>query len=471
MIPVAETKEKKGLNISVTSFVTAIVVLFALMILTYILTLVIPGGQYPRITDAAGNLQVDTGGEFRYVEGGLPFWKWILSPILVLGASGNGTLIAVIAFLLVIGGIFNALDKGKLMQYMLDRIVGRFGRARYQLQAVITLFFMALGAFIGSFEECVPLVPLVVGLSIKLGWDALTGLGMSILAAGCGFASGVCNPFTVGVAQELAGLPMFSGIWLRLIGFVLIYCLLLLFLRFHAKRVEAPLSDSLSQTICIQPRMDRGLWCFAVILGVGILLVLCSTFLPFLQDLTMIIVAVMFLAAGITATLVSGMSPKALIGHFFNGMVSILPAVLMILMASSIRYTMEEGRILDTLLHGAVNLAETMPRWAVILFIYLLVLIMNFFISSGSAKAFLLMPLIVPLAAIFQLSPQLCVMAFAFGDGFSNVFYPTNPVLLISLGLADTSYGKWVRWTWKFQGLNLILTALLLLFGLVIGYH
>lgn len=471
VIPVAETKEKKGLNISVTSFLTAIVVLFALMVMTYILTLVIPGGQYPRIPDATGTLQVDTSGEFHSVDGGLPLWKWILSPILVLGASGNGTLIAVIAFLLVIGGIFNALDKGKLMQYMLDRIVVRFGKARYQLQAVITLFFMALGAFIGSFEECVPLVPLVVGLSIKLGWDSLTGLGMSILAAGCGFASGVCNPFTVGVAQELAGLPLFSGIWLRLVGFTLIYALLLLFLRLHAKRVESPLNAALSQSISIYLPMDRGLRCFACILGFGIVLVLCSTFLPFLQDLTMIIVAVTFLAAGITATLVSGISPKTLLKHFLNGMVSILPAVLMILMASSIRYTMEEGKILDTLLHGAVGLAEALPRWAVILFVYLLVLIMNFFISSGSAKAFLLIPLIVPLASIFGLSPQLCVMAFAFGDGFSNVFYPTNPVLLISLGLADTGYGKWVRWTWKFQLLNLILTSLLLLFGLVLGYH
>ena len=217
--------------------------------------------------------------------------------------------------------------------------------------------------------------------------------------------------------------------------------------------------------------MDRGLWCFAGILGFGIVLVLCSTFLPFLQDLTMVIVAVMFLVAGIAATLVSGMPPRTLVKHFLNGMASILPAVLMILMASSIRYTMEEGKILDTLLHGAVGLAETLPRWTVILFIYLLVLIMNFFISSGSAKAFLLMPLIVPLAAVFDLSPQLCVMAFAFGDGFSNVFYPTNPVLLISLGLADTSYGKWVRWTWKFQLLNLLLTGLLLLFGLVIHYQ
>ena len=465
-----QAQEKKGLNISVKSFITALLVLLVLMILTYILTFIIPGGQYPRITDANGGTQIDTAGQFVFVGGGIPFWRWLLSPILLLGAEGSGTQLAVIVFLLVVGGIFNALDKGGLMKYILGRIVTRFGRARSRLMAAITLFFMAMGAFIGSFEECVPLVPLVVGLAVSLGWDTLTGLGMSLLAAGCGFASGVCNPFTVGVAQELAGLPMFSGLWLRLIGFALIYGLLMLFLRLHAKKVERPLTSLPTHGSEVRPEMSRGLWCFVCILGVGILLVLCSSFLPVLQDLTMIIVAVMFLAAGITATLVSGMKLRDLGRHFGNGVVSILPAVLMILMASSIRYTMEEANILDTILYGAVNLAQSLPKWAVVLFIYLLVLVMNFFISSGSAKAFLLIPLLVPLAGIFGISPQLCVMAFAFGDGFSNVFYPTNPVLLISLGLADVSYGRWVKWSWKFQLLNLVLTSLLLLFGLVIGY-
>ena len=87
-------------------------------------------------------------------------------------------------------------------------------------------------------------------------------------------------------------------------------------------------------------------------------------------------------------------------------------------------------------------MAQSLPGWAVILFIYFIVLAMNFFIPSGSAKAFMLIPLIVPMAQVFGLSPQLCVVAFAFGDGFSNVFYPTNPALLIALGLADTGYGK-----------------------------
>ena len=175
-----------------------------------------------------------------------------------------------------------------------------------------------------------------------------------------------------------------------------------------------PLDAGLPQTGVPDPQMNRGLWCFAGILGTGIAIVLCPGFIPALQDYTMVIVAVMFLAAGISSCLLCGMGGTDMAKQFLRGVVSILPAVLMILMASSIRYTLEEANILDTILHESVVLAQKMPGWLVILFIYLIVLVMNFFIPSGSAKAFILIPLIVPLAQVFGLSSQLCVVAFAF---------------------------------------------------------
>ena len=463
-------KSKKGLNIGVKSFITALIVIFVLMVVTYTLTLIIPGGTYERVPDENGNLIIDTNSEFTPAEGGIPFWKWLLSPILVLGAEGNGALIAVIAFLLVIGGIFNSLDRCGLIEYMLGKLTNRFGGARYKLMAVIILFFMALGSAIGSFEECVPLVPIVVALALHLGWDRITGVAMSLLAVGCGFAAGVCNPFTVGVAQQIAGLPMFSGAWLRLFAFALIYALLLGFVMLYAKKIERPVENFDAEEFKADPRMDRGLICFVSILGAGILTILCSGFIPAIQDYTMIIVAVTFLIGGIVATLVCGMTVRELGKYSLDGIVSIFPAVIMILMASSIKFTMEEANILDTMLHGVIGVANTLPRWSLILFIYLVMLIAEFFIPSGSAKAFMLMPIILPIANIFDISAQLCIVAFAFGDGFSNVFYPTNPALLISLGLAETSYTKWFRWSWKFQALNLLLTSGILLFGLAVGY-
>ncbi len=438
------SEEKKGLNVGVKSFLTAIIVIFIMMVGTYGLTFVVPGAH-------------------------MPFWQWALSPILVLGSEGNGSLIAIIIFLLVIGGVFNCLDKSGLMIYMLENITERFGKDRYKLLAYVALFFMAMGSFIGSFEECVPLVPIMIALSIRLGWDALVGIGMSLLAIGCGFAAGVCNPFTVGVAQELAGLPMFSGIWFRIVSFVLVYMLLVWFLTRYAKKVEQPLLENQVYVTATDAKMDKALKVFLCIMAGGILLVLSSVFISFLQDLTMIIVAITFLAAGLISSKMSCRLGN-LWQTFWHGMVSIFPAVFMILMANSIKYTLVEGNVLDTLLQGAITIAGTLPSWSVILFIYLIVLVMNFFISSGSAKAFLLMPLIVPVAEAFGISAQLCIVAFAFGDGFSNVMYPTNAVLLIALGISGVDYGKWLKWSLPFQVMNLVLTSGLLLLGFAIGY-
>ena len=462
-------EKKQGLYVSVKSFLTAIVVILALMVISYAMTFLIPGGEYARTVDEAGNAVIDAAGGFTYVAGGLPVWKWLLSPVLVLGADGGGMVAAIIAFLLVVGGVFNALETCGLMKYMLDKLVYRFGKARYSLLAVVTFFFMAMGSFIGSFEECVPLVPIVSALAVNLGWDVMTGLGMSLLAAGCGFAAGVCNPFTVGVAQSLAGLPVFSGMWLRGVGFVLIYALLTAFLLRHARKVDRG-EGCLRSTFTVDRKMDAGLARFVVILGCGIALVLASGFITVLQDYTMIIVAVMFLAGGIAAALACGMKGGELKRACGKGVVAILPAVALILMAGSIKYTLTEAKILDTILYWAVSGMDGLPKRGIILFIYFIVLGMNFFISSGSAKAFLLMPLIIPMAQLFGIERQLCVMAFAFGDGFSNVFYPTNAALLIALGLVDVSYTDWVKFSWKFQGMNLLLTSALLLMGLAVGY-
>ena len=461
----------EGINIGVKSFLIAIGIIFILMVATYILTLVVPGGEYARVQDPAGHTIIDTDS-FSYVDGGIPLWKWILSPFLVLGAEGSGTIIAVLIFLLVIGGVFNSLSAGGLMNYMLGKIVDRFGGVKYRLMAVLIFFFMAMGSFVGSFEEVIPMAPIVVALAAALGWDSVTGVAMSLLAAGCGFAAGIANPFTIGVAQGLAGLPMFSGIWLRVLSFVLIYFLLVWFIRRHALATEKESDGSAPAVAYVRDaRMDKGLKVFAIIVGAGIITVLSSGFITALQDYTMIIVALMFLVAGIASVLVSGMSLGELGKTFIKGIVAISPSVLMILMASSIKYTMTEAKILDTLLHSAAGMAGAMPKAGVILFIYVICLVMNFFISSGSAKAFLLIPIIAPLAQLFGISMQLAIVAFAFGDGFSNVIYPTNAGLLITLGISDVSYSEWFRYSWRFQALNLLLTSALLLFGLAVGYH
>jgi len=476
-----EQQSKRVFNVGVRSFLAALIILFILMAATYLLTFLLPAGEYQRaVVDGRETVIADT---YHSVEGGLPFWKWLLSPILALGSSGAVTVIAIIVFLLVIGGAFNAMDECGVLSYMFNRVYRLFEHQRYKLLPLVALFFMSLGAFVGSFEECVPLVPIAVALAYSLGWDAFVGLGMSLLAVGFGFSTGVSNPFTVGVAQQLVGLPMFSGIWMRLLTFVLIYALLLAFLIPYAKRIErdpkrSMIYDpamierwaSLRMDYLHDSRKDRALIWFAAILGSGVALILVSSFVPFLQDIIMPLIALMFLLAGTISSLMSGMNLRCYLKSFGKGMVNILPAVLLILMANSIRYTMVESKILDTILFKTVQLTAQASSGVVVLVIYALALILELFISSGSAKAFLLMPLIAPIADLSGISRQISVLAYTFGDGFSNVFYPTNPVLLIALGIVGIGYGKWFRWSAKIQIAVLALTAGLLLFANAIGY-
>ena len=456
-------------KINLKSYLSSLIVLFILMIVTYILTFIIPSGEYPRIINEAGNEVIDISSDFTFVDGNIPFWKWLLSPILVLGASGSFTIIAVIILLVVIAAIFSPLNESNVIKYLIEKIAYKYGNKKYKLIVILTLVFMLQGSLIGSYEEVVPLVPIIVALSLMIGFDVLLGIGMSLVATGCGFAVGITNPFTIGVAQELAGLPMFSGSWFRILSFVLVYALLLLFLITYAKKIEK--KDCMSNfTFEKDERLDRASNAFVIILAIGVLIVLSSAFIKFLQDYTMIIVMLMFLIAGVVSSILSKIPFKVFAKSALGGILGIIPAIVLILMASSIKYTLTEAKVLDTIMYYSSNIAKSIPRVTVGLFIYLIALILEFFIASGSAKAFLLIPLLVPIASIFNISPQLCIVAYAFGDGFSNIFYPTNPVLLITLGLNEVKYTDYMKRFILFAITNLVLTSLLLIFGLLIGY-
>jgi len=444
-------KENKGLNISAGSFIVAIGILIGLMVLTYILTLVIPGGS-------------------------IPFWKWALSPVLVLGSKQGGTLIAVMVFLLVIGGTFNALDRSGTMDYMLRKIVHAAGDKKYLLLAVVTLFFLSMGAFIGSFEECIPLVPLAVMLAVTMGWDELVGLGMSLGAVACGFATGVLNPFTTGVAQALMGLPTFSGISLRLLTFVVVFTCLMLFLIPYAHKCEKKnaaknKSDGPTAVLFVKKdSMELSMRFFVGTIGVCFLMIALSVFISGLSDYLMILVAVFFLIAGVGCCICSKIKPRKALSYFGYGMVTIMPSLLLIMMAGSIQYTMNESGIFEPISEFAQFFIMSMPKHAGILFIFLFAMLMNFFVSSGSAEAVLLMPIFASIADSCDMSRQLMVLAFNYGDGFSNLIYFTNPCLLIALSLVGVSYVKWIKWSMKLQLMIAVCCCGILLLGSIIGY-
>jgi len=455
-------EQKAGAQISRKAFLQSFLILLVLMLAAGVLTLVVPAGAYTRTTQADGREMIDPNSYTAIPKPDYPIWRWLAAPLEVLGTKDGLTIITIILFLLIVGVAFALLDRSGVLKAAIARIVARFGTRKYVLLLVISFFFMLLGAFLGMFEEVVLLIPVMLALSYLLGWDTLVGLGMSILATNMGFSAAITNPFTIGLAQKIAGLPMFSGAWLRIIIFLVLYAIFAVFLTRYARRVERDPSaspvyeeDQRSRLrfsdagLEHNPRQGRAVTFLAVMMAVILSVFFLTPFVPFLASYSLPLVGLLFLAAGLGAALLSGLGGKEMWRATVEGLGGIAPGIPLILMAASVKHIVASAGIMDTILHGAAGSIPAGSSFLAAVLVFVLALVLEFFVASASAKVFLLMPILFPLGDLVGLTRQTIVTAYCFGDGFTNMIYPTNAVLLISLGLASVPYGKWLRWSAK----------------------
>lgn len=477
-------EQKAGAQIGKRAFIQSLVILFILMMIAGILTLVVPAGQYARL-EVDGRQTIDPAS-FQFIEHpNYPIWRWFVAPFEVLGSESGLTVIVIIVVLFFAGGAFAVMDKTGTLRAFIGRIVRRFSGRKYTLLWMVSLAFMFLGATLGTFEEVVLLVPVMIALSYSLGWDALVGLGMSILATNMGFSAAISNPYTLGVAQQLAGLPLFSGAWLRIIIFVVIYLIFTLFLSSYARKIDKDPKASLvhgednaerekyksmdSSFVEEDPKQNRAMNFFGLFLIFIFVTMLAGPFVPAISDYALPIVGILFLIGGLGAGFISGKGGKTVWQGLVEGLGGLAPSVPLILMAASIRYIIDSGGVTDTILHAAAEPFQQLGSFPAAVVVYALALGIEFFIASGSAKAFLMMPIVLPLADLIGVTRQTAVLAYIFGDGFSNLAYPTNPVLLISLGLTVVSYPKWLRWTAKLWLWVILATVAFL--GVAVAIH
>ena len=457
--------QSQGIKISVKTFVTSVAILVVLIIASGILTRVIPQGTYQRTIE--NGREIIVANSFHFVNNpAYPLWHMLTAPVEVLFSSDSAMIITIILFILIIGGSFSILDNTGVLKAMISKIVKRFGEQKYKLLPVIVLFFMLLGAVLGIFEESIPLVPIVIALAYTLGWDSLMGLGMSILSVAFGFSAAVTNPFSIGIAQKIAGLPMFSGIPFRILVFTVTYLILVFFLTRYAKKIDRDPKASLvynedlprkehiqnqNDTIKIDGKINAALKFLIFSFAVILLVMIASSLIPSLSTYSLPIIGLLFLIASVCCGIMSGVKFSKVMKIFVSGLSGIAPGAVMILLAMSVKFIISNGGIMDTILYYASSRISSAGPYGAGILIFLLVLVMNFFIGSASAKAFLVMPLITPLSDLVGITHQTAVLAFCFGDGFSNIIYPTNAALLISLGLTIVSYPKWFKWTIKLQ--------------------
>ena len=470
----------RTIEVSTRAIVIAVAIVLVLVIAAIVLTQVLPKGAYERALDADGN---------EYIV--------VFSPVLVLDPGMDGSLMvwALIALLLVIGAVFTALDNTGVLIYMVESLRNRFRNRKYILLFLLPFAFMFLGSSAGMFEELIPLVPVVVLLSYAFGWDALVGLGISVLASCFGFAAGVVNPFTVGISQNLMGIPMFSGIEMRLLTFVVAYAVLMAFIYPYARRIEKKPERSLVYGEDLRKKQgfdftsadfvyDEGKskalkwfagWMIAIVVIAVISIFLQPHYIPALGDFALAdyvlyITVAIYVIAGIGACVLCGLKGKPLFKHLGKGLVTLLPAVAMILIASGVRYIMESGSVMDTILYKVIEACRGQSPAVIILLVYLVIFVFEMFIPSGSAKAFLLMPMIGAMCSQLGVDGQVAVLAFTFGDGFSNMLLPTNAGLLLILGMTTVNYPKWIRWSGPIQFVLLSLTVGILMLAQYVVY-
>ncbi len=487
--PAIEKEENNSmLKIGVKPFLTAFSILFLLIIFSGFLTIWIPAGAYER-TFTEGRMAV-VANSFEYIQdSGYPAWRWFSAPVEVIWGDNWLMVLVLSLFMIFLGGSFSVLEKGGVMQELLTVTAARFKKNKYRLLGVIMFVMMFLAAFVGVYEGLVPLIVIIVPLSLALGWDSLTGLGMSLLALSFGFAAAVTNPFTIAVAQKLSDLPLFSGTWFRILFFMVIYLFSFLAVKKYARKIEkdptlSPVFEAdekirsrfqednlIDSAGTADPRKSKAALWFGSCLGVAIVFMILAGLIPALpSDAAFPAVALLFLIGGAGAGRIIGYSWKELLKVLGSGAANMFPGILLILMAMSVPHIMTRGKVMDTILFYASEAIKGTNPYIAAFYIYLLTLALNFFISSASAKAFLVMPIIAPLADLVGLTRQTAVLAFDLGDGFSNMIFPTNALLLIGLSFTVVSYPQWMKWTWKMQVGIAGLSLLFLMGAVAIGF-
>ena len=472
-------KEKAFASINTKSFVLVVLLLSVILAISGAMSYFIPQGAFSR--DESGAIIDGT-----YVKGvvdGIAIWRVITAPVRVFASSDALTIIFISIFLLIMSGVFNLLDKTDGIRIFIGKIVQKFSKKRNAVVCIAVLVFMAFGSFFGMFEELVTLLPLVIVCMLSMGMDTLTGLGVCMLGACFGFAAAITNPFSVGLASQFAGTYVLQGAWLRIVFFALIYALVCAFLLQHVKKIGKNPETSLTYQVDLEKKNGLNMDAlsdtpherlvfkvYAIFFAVQLGMLVLIASIRAISDYAIPLLAFSFLFGGIAAGCCVCEKKGDVAKHMWQGAQSMLPAVVLIALACSVKLVMSESNILDTVMYEVIEFLRGKDKFLCIILIYLLILFLQIFIGSASAKIFLIMPIILPICTTLGLSPTVVIFTYCIADGFTDMILPTNPVLLIGLSMANVSYGKWVKWTWKLQVVVFVLTVLMLLIAVQIGY-
>lgn len=511
-------------------------IIFSIILICAILSWIIPAGEYSRHTiDVNGSTRtVIVDNSYHAVESAPQTWQ-VFSSLL----QGFEKQAGIIAFLLIIGGAFQIMNNSRAIDvgiFSFLRFTKGLERHRWMKRigvnnvviAMVMVLFSMFGAVFGMSEETLAFVIIIVPLAISMGYDSIVGLCMVYVAAHVGFAGAILNPFTIGIAQGLSDLPLFSGFEYRLFCWILLTVVLIICVLIYANRIKrnpalSPMyradeywrnkrSEDTEEVAYVKPLAScivYGLILVALVIfsllypittfslgntAVNLYAVpVCTAlfavfgwiglrksfhfFILTILAFTVIFLVIgvmghgwylpeisaIFLAMGLLSGYAAGNNADGIIKLFLEGAKDILSAAIVVGLAGGIIQILQDGRIIDPILHSLASLMNEAGRVASIGVMYVIQTLVNIIIPSGSAKAALTMPIMAPFSDVIGVSRQATVMAFQFGDGFTNMITPTSAVLIGALGIARIPYEIWIKWFAKILLLLIILGFLLLI--------
>ena len=471
-------KKKTLINISRKTFIQVTGLLIGLLVFSIVLTYLVPKGCFGTLADGSINYL-----EYIPMEGadGIDILRGILAPVLVFTSGDGLTLIMLSVFLFVISASFQVMNDVGGIRALVGAVSQRFVNHRYALIVLISLVFYCFGSFLGLFEEMLTMLPIITALCVMVGFDSFTGFLCCIIACGFGFAGAITNPFTVLLASEIIGANPMAHIWFRIIIFIVMFGLLMAFVALYVRRITRNPSASLtlahdanlrssaaSEAECSADNEKKVKLIYTIFLVVSLLLIIVSSMSATLRGYAVVILAAYFLIFGPLAGFLASGDFRKTMKSFASGIVGTLPTIVFIAFAASVKFVLEEGAILPTIVHQINVLIEGRSLITVALVIYLIVLLLEFFISSSTAKAILVMGLLAMVNT--GLSKQMLVLLYTFGDGYTNVIFPTSPVLLISLSMIEVDYFTWVKKSLPLFLVNLLLVVGFIILGVAVGY-
>mgnify|MGYP000912396501 FL=1 len=447
-----------------------------MIVVAGILTYVVPAGQFERSINETTGREAINPQSFQYVD------KTPVGPFELLKSVVEGLIQAanISVLIFVAYAALHLVQKTGAMDASISWMVKKTKQNpnASNVAIVITMVVFAVWASTGtlSFEEIIAFIPIFCTLSIALGYDPLVALGMSYIPVGIGFASATVNPFSIGVAQEIAELPLFSGLKLRITVLVVMITLTIIYILAYAKKIKKDPSKSLVADLDFtafkldENEMDtpftkeRKATLIVLFIGIAIMIVGLIKLHWYINEISAV-----FLGIAIFTGLVNKWRPNKVANIFVEGLSGAALPALTVGLARGILVVISKGNILDTIIYGAATVLNQMSLYASGVGMLIFQTLLNFFIPSGSGQAATAMPIMVPLADLIGMNRQVAVLAFQFGDGFSNLIWPTSFVL-IACSMAKVPVNKYYKWFLPLFFISFIIQVLFIILAIKIGY-